>query len=225
MYNDLGGSSIHFLVRNALNTTGYGLYSAIAMRIMIGAGAELKSEGWQWLRMVMLMMFFTQYICDIKDIDGDRLTGKKTVPMAVGDDICRWGIAVPVVVFSVLCPAFFGISGWRTLPALILGGLVASRTLKMRTLEADKLTWKLWALWTCSLFILPMVGNVGEVVDPWQNMVKVICAGMSCSDGLNVAALSWIALVFEGRRILDDGAGGANRTLEVPTINFEGVIA
>ncbi|KAF2123716.1 hypothetical protein P153DRAFT_426922 [Dothidotthia symphoricarpi CBS 119687] len=171
MYNDLRGSDAHFLVRNLLNSIGYGLYSAIALRIMIGAEYVLKIEAYEWIGMIMLVMFFTQYICDIKDIEGDRSTGRKTVPIVLGDQVCRWAIAIPVVGFSVACPTSFHLGVSSYIATVGFGFLVALRTLVSRHPEADKSTWKLWALWTCSLFVLPL--TVGKEVYLPIPVVKV----------------------------------------------------
>lgn len=81
MYNDLNGSDAHFLLRNGLNSLGYTLYSGIALRVMVGREYTLKTEGIHWLFIVGLVMSFTQYICDVKDLQGDRATGGRRCPL------------------------------------------------------------------------------------------------------------------------------------------------
>ncbi|KAL6710246.1 hypothetical protein ACN47E_009192 [Coniothyrium glycines] len=202
MYNDLAGSDSHFLVRNALIAVGYGLYSAIALRVMIGTSASLNSVGRQWLIVVVLVMFATQHICDIKDAEGDRLRGRKSAPIVLGDEVCRWSVALPIMICSSICPMFFRLGVWSYVFTLSFGGLVACRILTLRTLKADKLTWKLWALWTVLLFGLPLASNFEVLVVAWQRTAAFFCYDEACPDRFDVAAASCVAFAIEGRRLL-----------------------
>lgn len=159
LYNDLGGSDENWILRNFLIAVGYGLYSSAALRVMVGPGQEVTVAGINWVLLITLVMFTTQHICDIKDAEGDRLRGRHSAPIVLGDEFVRWSVAVPVMVSSIACPLFFGLGLLACFVTLAMGSLVASRTLAYRDLKADKLTWKLWALWTCSLFALPLVKN------------------------------------------------------------------
>ncbi|KAF2630967.1 hypothetical protein BU25DRAFT_295933, partial [Macroventuria anomochaeta] len=157
MYNDLRGCDESLLLRNGLIAVGYGLYSAIALSIMVGGTHALNATGCQWLVIITSVMFTTQHICDIKDAPGDKLRGRRSAPIVLGDGACRWSVSVPIMVCSALCPAFFGLDLVSFVSTCSFGALVAGRTLFLRSLAADKLTWKLWALWTCSLFVLPLI--------------------------------------------------------------------
>jgi 4-hydroxybenzoate polyprenyltransferase len=159
MYNDLGGSDENWMLRNLLIAAGYGLYSSAALRVMVGSGHGLTATGTQWVLLVTLVMFTTQHICDIKDAEGDRVRGRRSAPIVLGDEVVRWSVAIPIMVSSVGCPLFFGLGVASYIFTLAMGGLVAYRTLACRDVKSDKLTWKLWALWTCSLFALPLVKN------------------------------------------------------------------
>jgi 4-hydroxybenzoate polyprenyltransferase len=159
LYNDLGGSDENWILRNLLIAIGYGLYSSAALRVMVGSAHQLTTMGVHWVLLITLVMFTTQHICDIKDAEGDRIRGRRSAPIVLGDGWVRWSVAVPVVVSSISCPLFFGLGLPAYLFTLAMGGFVAFRTLAYRDLKSDKLTWKLWALWTCSLFALPLVKN------------------------------------------------------------------
>lgn len=71
------------------------------------------------------------------------------------------------------------------------GASVALHTLLFKDLRADKLSWKLWALWTVSLFVLPLVRNPAVVLETWQGVVG----------GLDVVVASSVALMSGGSRI------------------------
>jgi 4-hydroxybenzoate polyprenyltransferase len=93
----------------------------------------------------------------MEDQEGDRLRNRKTLPIVCGDDSTRWGNAAAILLFSLLVPAFWrmGIVGY-CLPVL-LGAVIAGRTLFLKTLASDKQTFRLWCLWLTTLYCLPVV--------------------------------------------------------------------
>lgn len=226
MYNDLRGSDESVVLRNALIAVGYGLYSALALRVLSGPEASITPQGYKWIAIIGLVMLTTQHICDIKDAAGDVVRGRRSAPIVLGDAACRWSVAVPVVVCSVLCPAFFGLGCVAYVFTLSFGLVVAGRTLFLRDLAADRATWKLWAGWTCSLFVLPLVASRGGVVDVgllWEVVAHYACPGHDCVEKLNVLAVSGVAMVVKGGSMLGPmDIGGAEKNMTaVPSINVE----
>lgn len=227
MYNDLRGCDESLLLRNTLIAVGYGLYSAMALSIMVGSAHSLTAMGYQWIVLVALVMLGTQHICDIKDAPGDRVRGRRSAPIVMGDALCRWSVAVPIMGCSVVCPAFFGLGLVAYGVTTGFGVLVAGRTLFLRDLKADTLTWKLWALWTCCLFVLPVaarfdvMGVDGSML--WEALMHYACPGHDCAEKLNVLAVSGVALAVKGNNMvgrLSVGDAGRNMTA-VPRINVE----
>ncbi|KAF2265763.1 hypothetical protein CC78DRAFT_552773 [Lojkania enalia] len=172
MYNDLGGCDEDWVLRNLLIAVGYGLYSSAALRVLAGPDYAISEKGFQWVVLVTLVMFVTQHICDIKDVEGDRLRGRKSAPIMLGDKLVRWSVAVPIILCSVACPMFFGVGVLGYALTLPMGMLVAGRTMAFRDLRADKLTWKLWALWTCGLFVLPLVKQPAVLEQAWKTLTN-----------------------------------------------------
>ncbi|KAF1994428.1 hypothetical protein P154DRAFT_581806 [Amniculicola lignicola CBS 123094] len=228
MYNDLCLSDYHWTTRNSLIAIGYALYSSLALRIMVGSECTLTSKGWVWIGVVFAIMLFTQHICDIKDAPGDKLRGRQSAPVVLGDDMVRCSVAIPVMLCSVLCPAFFSTLGPVSyVLTLSLGSVVALRTLLYRSLDADKLTWKLWALWTTVIFALPLAANAQVFdtqvfVNVWTSLQSSLCGG-DCASSLNIAAVSSVALIVEGRRILGGVEVGDAGNQSIPMIVIEGV--
>ncbi|KAF3052620.1 hypothetical protein E8E11_010676 [Didymella keratinophila] len=226
MYNDLRGCDESLLLRNLLIAVGYGLYSCIALAILSGPGTVITRQGYEWIALIVVVMFTTQHICDIKDASGDALRGRRSAPIVLGDAACRWSVALPVLACSALCPAFFGLGALSYVFTLSFGLLVAARTLLLRDLAADRRTWKLWAAWTCSLFVLPLIAGQGVVVDARMLLEAVAhyaCPGHDCAEKLNVLAVSGVAMVVKGSSMLGRmDIGGAERNMtEVPSINVE----
>lgn len=224
LYNDLGGSDENWVLRNSLIALGYGLYSSAALRVMAGPEHALTTSGFHWVLVVALVMLCTQHICDIKDAEGDRVRGRRSAPVVLGDELVRWSVAVPIVLSSLFCPAFFGLSLTSFVVTVSSGSFVAFRSLAYRNLKSDKVTWKLWALWTCGLFVLPLVKNPAVLFEMWGDLKGCFCFDGECLGALNLAAVSGVALVVEGRRVFTQVAAKAeNRT--VPEIRVEGVAA
>lgn len=191
---------------------------------MAGAEARLSAKGVQWVALVGMVMLVTQHICDIKDVQGDRVRGRKSAPIVLGDEACRWSVAVSVMICSLVCPAFFALGMWSYAFTMSLGGLVAIRTMTCRTVQADKLTWKLWAFWTVSLFTLPLVSHPEAVYVAWRSVSEFVCPNQTCFDGFNITAASIVALAVTGRRVVSYVSSGKAHVL-VPTITVEGVVA
>lgn len=223
LYNDLGGGDENWILRNLLIALGYSLYSSAALRIMAGPSHSLTTKGFEWVCAIGLIMFATQHVCDIKDAEGDRLRGRKTAAVELGQEGVRWSVAVGFIICSVVCPWFFELGIASYAAVLGMGGLLAVRVVCWRGLREDKVTWKLWALWTCFLFTLPLVASPGVVARSLMDMKTFWCAGDECSVALNLAAASGVALVVEGRRLFTQAVVGAQNGT-VPEIVIEGVI-
>lgn len=160
MYNDLGGADDNFLIRNILNLFGFVSYSLGATLIASDERSfSLNVTAYQWLAIVGVIVFTTLQMQDLPDQDGDRARGRGTVPLILGDRMARWTIAIPVTAWSCFCPAFWKLDALGFLVPVVLGGSIAFRVIAKRSVEADRLTWKLWCLWTISLYALPLCKN------------------------------------------------------------------
>jgi 4-hydroxybenzoate polyprenyltransferase len=105
------------------------------------------------------MMFSTIATQDMPDMPGDATRGRKTLPLVYGHVVARWVIAVPILFWSLICPAFLDtdISGYMF--SLLLGSIFAFHLLAFRTNAADKVSWKMWSVWALTLFSLPLFKN------------------------------------------------------------------
>lgn len=155
MYNDLHGADEHYLVRNIINAAGFMCYSLGATKVAVGSYA-LDDSMYQWVSIVGAMVFSTLQMQDMSDQEGDAQRGRGTLPLVWGDGFARWSIAVPVLYWSLVCPAFWQMEIWGFVLPLAVGGLLAGRLLLLRTVKQDKVTWKIWCFWTMTLYALPL---------------------------------------------------------------------
>ena len=158
MYNDLEGADENYIVRNAINALGFMCYSSGATIVACGYGQHsLNSTAYRWLAIVGGIVFSTLQMQDMPDVEGDAARDRKTLPLVHGNASARWTIAIPTVAWSLICPAFWEVGPLGWLVSLLTGGLLVLRILGLRSVQADKTTWKVWCLWTSTLYLLPLI--------------------------------------------------------------------
>ncbi|KAL6717781.1 hypothetical protein ACLMJK_003866 [Lecanora helva] len=155
-YNDLGGADENILVRNLMNAAAITCFGAGAARVALGKEIGLNNDAYKWLGIIAAIVTTTMQVQDMEDQEGDLARGRVTIPLLIGDVLARYTIAISISIWSVLCPFYWDVitSGY-ILPGFV-GFTIAMRTLKIRTLQADKLNWKAWNVWIMILYLLPI---------------------------------------------------------------------
>lgn len=158
MYNDLGGADESYAVRNIINAFGFMCYSSGATLVACGFGEHsLNPVAYQWLAMIGGIVFSTLQMQDMADQEGDQARGRGTLPLVHGDGTARWTIIGPVMMWSMVCPMFWNLHRYAYVVPLALGATVSLRLFFLRTVDADKRTWKLWNAWISSIYLLPLI--------------------------------------------------------------------
>jgi 4-hydroxybenzoate polyprenyltransferase len=183
VYNHLrGGDS---MARDVLIAIAFSLFNTASLRIVAGSaslgltqpagpyledgvpehpqvldlvsGPGLSPAGYTWVALVSLVILTTMQVQDLKDQAGDRLRGRWTVPLALGDWTSRVSLALLVPFWTVFCACLWWPRGhWAIiLPPFLIGAIVTLRVLTKRSPKADSNTWKLWCLWGMGLYYLP----------------------------------------------------------------------
>lgn len=160
MYNELGGSE-DYIGRNLLLAATYACYCSGSVQVASGHEYTMHRAGYQWIAMIAGVIFTTMQVQDLKDQEGDHARGRKTVPLVLGDGPSRWTVAIPVSVWSFVCPAFWSLQVFSFAISITLGLVVAGRVILTRGVPADRFTWKLWSLWLTFLYLLPVFKNHG----------------------------------------------------------------
>ncbi|KAI0394541.1 UbiA prenyltransferase family-domain-containing protein [Xylariaceae sp. FL0594] len=161
MYNDLGLANDHWLLRNLMNALGITAIGAGATRVACGHDlAILFGSATRWWLMCAGVLLTTIHAQDLYDQEGDAARGRSTAPISLGDGVARWSIGVGVLFWSIAMPTSLGLrvqQDWLGYmgPGL-LGIVLTARVLTLRNVAADKRTFKLWVLWTMSLYSLPL---------------------------------------------------------------------
>jgi 4-hydroxybenzoate polyprenyltransferase len=154
-YNDLGGSEDLF-IRNLINSLGFQTFGLGAS--MVAADSRHYQLNWNaalWFSMIGAVVFSTVQTQDMYDQEGDRERGRRTLPLVIGDGPARWATALAASTWSFLCPLFWGLPWGAYIVPVLVGLCVSFRTLHLRSVEADKLTFRIWCFWTLCLYVLP----------------------------------------------------------------------
>lgn len=162
MYNDLGGADNGVVVRNLLNGFGYICYSSGSMKVATGYGLhDLNETSTVWLAMIGGIIFTTLQMQDMADVHGDAKRGRKTIPLVYGDSAARYSIAIPVIAWSFICPAFWNVGLIGFLIKILAAGVFLTRLFLFRSVEDDALTWWFWCSWLSTVFITPLEKRFG----------------------------------------------------------------
>ena len=156
-YNNLAGGDQNCLIRNVINACGYVCFTSGAMEVALGVPLPLERHLLRWFASVAAIIFSTVHLQDMYDQTGDRIRGRKTVPLVVGDGRARWTIAAAMLFWGYTCPRYWDAGIVATLSSILLASSVAARTLLLRTVVADRFTFKIWNIWMTLVFILPLV--------------------------------------------------------------------
>lgn len=158
LYNEMGGADKSCITKNLVNALGYVTFSMGA--ISVAASGDFTDCGLQWFLLVGCIVFTTVHIQDLTDMEGDKLRGRKTVPLVIGSRACRWSIAILVPFWTLAAAAFW--DAMLSTTAIISGALamvVASRILKTNDLSHDKMTFRAWNLWMVTMYALPIANG------------------------------------------------------------------
>ncbi|KAL9582283.1 MAG: hypothetical protein Q9203_005559 [Teloschistes exilis] len=163
IYNDLRGGDDNWLVRNLILAFAFFLYNLGSLKVASkktdGVESALDTTTYAWTASISAIIFTTMQVQDLKDQEGDRARARHTAPIDLGDSAARWTIAVPILVWSMVCALI-----WHSfvLPVMI-GLFVTYRVLRKRGVKEDRRSWKLWFLWTAVLYLLPLAPYTGRV--------------------------------------------------------------
>ncbi|KAI2784408.1 UbiA prenyltransferase family [Daldinia loculata] len=158
LYNDLRGMDEAF-VREILISVGYGMFNSGSLQIALGNKTSINWNGMVWACIIGGVILTTMQIQDLKDQAGDRLPGRKTVVLFLGEEISRWSIAFFVNFWTCICSILWDLSAWSCAVPGIPAAVVTWRVLKMRNQKDDYRSWQLWCLWLLGLYSPPLLGR------------------------------------------------------------------
>ena len=110
MYNDLGGSDEHWIARNTMNAVG-SVWCSVGMLAVLRDQSHwengLSRTGWIWCGIICGAIASTMQVQDLRDVEGDRSVGRRTMPLVLGETAARW-VIVGAMTCGRACAVAFG---------------------------------------------------------------------------------------------------------------------
>lgn len=118
-------------------------------------GASLNAEAWRWIVVVSVTFGATLHLQDLRDIEGDRATGRRTLPIAFDEQTARRLIALsiaslPLIIhFTLFQQAATILAITIELVLAVLNVWTALRVISQRDAGFDHKTYMLHTYWFC----------------------------------------------------------------------------
>ncbi|KAL0960435.1 hypothetical protein HGRIS_005478 [Hohenbuehelia grisea] len=142
LHNELGLDS-HWLSRNLLNAAAYTLFDLGATIIAChGVNAIPPPPMNQLFIMNSLIIFTTIHAQDFRDEEGDRLQGRRTLPI-VSPSLSRTSMLVTLLLWSLSLAVFVT----RSVPTAALVLCLGLRFYFIRSETADRTSYTLYNIW------------------------------------------------------------------------------
>ena len=160
LYDDLALGDRSFVARAVINSTGYTNFSLGAIRVLL-RGQEtsmvLSNKGCMWLALLTITIFMTGHVQDLEDLEGDKASGRRTIPVLLGEKGARWSILLPMTVGLISVLRFWDCKGAYPIMVFALGATVLRRLAKGNDeREGYRKTFKLWTCWVMAIYLLPL---------------------------------------------------------------------
>ncbi|KAI1198639.1 hypothetical protein F5X97DRAFT_342534 [Nemania serpens] len=156
-YNEWGGASRPF-TKNLQNGLGFACFFAGPLEVATGHSVFAgRGKAAVWLAILTAAVTTTVHMQDFRDMDGDRVANRQTVPLAIGDFPARIIVALGIAFWTVAASCYWGASLTGSCAAWIAGGGLVVNLFRDRSQPGDAFTWKTWPAWVFGLFLLPLM--------------------------------------------------------------------
>ena len=155
--NDLAWGDKSAVKRNLINALGYTTFALGAISVLFHGSENLVlgQQGYTWLGFLALVILTTGHCQDLEDREGDEAKGRSTIPIVLGDEAARWSLIVPMALWTLLAPRFWGCEFQGSIFLFAIGAVVIKRLI-VGDEESYKVTFRLWNCWIVALYLLPL---------------------------------------------------------------------
>ncbi|KAJ6460132.1 UbiA prenyltransferase family-domain-containing protein [Mycena vitilis] len=165
VYTSFFGGDKHWFTKNLVFMS---VGSLCLLHASWGLVAPVTSSEWRWAVMLSGVFGVVANIQDLRDVDGDRASGRRTLPIVLGDGSFRRIMAAVIVAAPFFCwrQKFFRISRFAVrYPAVALAFAMfymAFRVLRGHTREYDHKTYMILTYIYCGCIALRMMCGVQD---------------------------------------------------------------
>lgn len=155
-----GGGAKRWWAKNLLIALGVVTQLAAAWELV----GPLTAVSWRWIGVLASVVFLLVSLQDLRDVEGDRASGRKTFPLVFGEKRTRYMLGtffglLPLVIHEVLMKPL-GLTAAVVACDVGLAGVswvIAVRVLGWRTPRADHRTYLLFTYWYCLALLSTIV--------------------------------------------------------------------
>ncbi|KIK81858.1 hypothetical protein PAXRUDRAFT_832579 [Paxillus rubicundulus Ve08.2h10] len=154
VHDDYGFSSDP-VFKNLCNVVGYLTFELGATMILCGLEMSVDRTSFVALLTSGLLIFTTIHAQDFADADGDRVSGRRTLPI-VAPEGSRIYILTALPVWSIALSALWGLGPFCGMFFLLMGLFVGSQYFRFRDATHDQSSYVLYNVWLLAAHVLPM---------------------------------------------------------------------
>lgn len=161
LYNDLGCGDTGPVQRNILNAVAFACFGWGAITTLLGS-RDVGSNTVLicWIAVTAAIVMTTIHAQDFPDVVGDKVRGRKTIPLLLSEAWARGSLAGLILFWSIVCLRFWNVKSTLAWMAVLgIGVTISLKTTLDRTRSSDKLVWKLWCYWITSVYLLPLLST------------------------------------------------------------------
>lgn len=152
LYDNQGGNEDWFM-RNVLAAGGY-IFYALGSLAIVSNHSETRTAK-LWMIIFGLVILTTIHAQDFRDVEGDSLKGRTTLPLIMGSKTGRMTLAASLMFWSVFCPYYLNLSYYAYALTAGFAGMTGLRFILKTDNASDKKSFHLYCLWVAAMLQLP----------------------------------------------------------------------
>ncbi|KAH7921940.1 hypothetical protein BV22DRAFT_1175647 [Leucogyrophana mollusca] len=153
VHDDLG-LSYHPVYKNLCNVGGY-LTFELGATLILSSGSSLDKVTFIALFISGLVIFTTIHVQDFGDADGDRLSGRRTLPI-VAPEGSRTFILAALPLWSLVLSTIWDLGPLSSMVFVLMGAFVGVQCFRFRDARHDQISYVLYNIWLLVAHTLPM---------------------------------------------------------------------
>ncbi|KAJ7057800.1 hypothetical protein C8F01DRAFT_1220619 [Mycena amicta] len=153
MYNELHGNA-RSVSRYALNGLGFAAFEAGTTFVARDDKTRLDSTGWLAIFLSGCIFATTIYAQDFRDVVGDKLIDRDTIPIRFGFP-SRPALLAGVLIWSIALSLIWDIDSYTSLLFTALGIFAGCRFVCLTTVEEDRKSYFWYNVWVTAAHVLP----------------------------------------------------------------------
>lgn len=152
-YNELKAHE-HWISKNFITAVGYACFEIGSTLIAGKDMSRLEPTAISAIFLSLAVFTSTLHAQDFKDVDGDRLIGRQTFPIAF-PNLARTSMLVALPLWSICLSRVWGMNTLSTLAFTGYAAMVGIRFMTCKTSQAARVSCKLYSLWFSVANLLP----------------------------------------------------------------------